>query len=360
VARIVLIDDEAALRAVMGEILAGAGHETVGAANGEEGLAAVRRERPDVVLCDINMPVLDGFGVLRAIRTDPQLAALPFVFLTSESEVRAGMLSGADDYLMKPVSAKDLLAAIDARLAREETTRREAERRLDEMRHAVAVLLPHELRTPLTTIIGSARLLQELHGDLEGKEIEEMASGILEAAQRLHRMAENYILYADLEVRRLSAGSGGEQGLGSSGPLEVESAAKETATQSGRSADLELLVHDVAVPMGPAYLRKAVTELTDNAFRFSPPGTAVRVLLEAADGAAVLQVVDQGRGMTAAQSREVGAFQQFDRGRFEQQGSGVGLALVRSIAEATGGRLEIVSRPAEGTTVRIRWPGRAV
>jgi signal transduction histidine kinase len=67
-------------------------------------------------------------------------------------------------------------------------------------------------------------------------------------------------------------------------------------------------------------------------------------------------VVDHGRGMAADQVTEVGAFQQFDRGRFEQQGSGVGLALVRAIADATGGRIEILSRPAEGTTVRMHWP----
>jgi len=60
--------------------------------------------------------------------------------------------------------------------------------------------------------------------------------------------------------------------------------------------------------------------------------------------------------MAAEQLREMGAFQQFDRGRFEQQGSGVGLTLARGIAEAAGGRFEIRSRPDEGTTVRILWP----
>lgn len=357
-ARIVLIDDEAELRAVMGEILAGAGHEAVLAANGADGLAALRRERPDLVLCDINMPGLDGFGVLQAIRADPQLASLPFVFLTSEAEVRAGMRSGADDYLMKPVSSDDLLAAIDARLARGETARREADRRVDEMRRAVAVLLPHELRTPLTIILGSARLLQEFHGGLGPKEVQEMAAGILKAAQRLHRMAENYILYVDLEMRRLSGmGAPGPPLSGPSGAADVQAAAKEAAAQNKRGADLELDVHEAIVPIAAAYLRKVVSELSDNAFKFSPPGTPVRVSLTTAGAGPRLEVVDHGRGMTADQVREQGAFQQFDRGRFEQQGSGVGLALVRGIAEASSGRLEICSRPAEGTAVRIHWPG---
>jgi signal transduction histidine kinase len=357
VARVVVIDDHAELRTVLGEILAGAGHETTLAPNGAEGLAAIRRERPDLVLCDINMPGLDGFAVLRNIRADPELASLPFVFLTSEAEMRAGMASGADDYLMKPVGASDLLAAVDARLARRETSRRDGDRRVEEARRAVAALLPHELRTPLTAILGSARLLQEFPADFGPKEIEEMAAGILKAAERLHRMAENYILYADLELRRLShAGGGREPGQERSGPANVESAAKEAAKQSGRCADLDLHAHVVAVPIAPAYLSKVVSELSDNAFKFSPAGTPVRVSLSAEGPGTLLEVVDHGRGMAADQVREVGAFQQFDRGRFEQQGSGVGLALVRGIAEATGGRLEIISRPAEGTTVRMRWP----
>jgi two-component system sensor histidine kinase/response regulator len=357
VARIVLIDDEAALRGVMAEILASAGHEPLPAANGVEGLDLIRRETPDVVVCDVNMPGLDGYGVLRAIRADPQLASLPFLFLTSEAEVRAGMQSGADDYLMKPVTAKDLLAAIDARLARVEASRRDADRRVDEMRRAVAVLLPHELRTPLTTIIGSAKLLQEFGTDFGADEMKEMAGGILKAAHRLHRMAENYILYADLELWRLSRpGADTEALAGSSGAAEVQSAATDVAVQSERASDLELDVHESVVRLAPAYLRKVVSELADNAFKFSSPGTPVHVSFTTAASKCVLSVVDQGSGMPVDQVRRVGAFQQFERARFEQRGSGVGLALVRAIIQATGGRFAITSRPTEGTTVRIDWP----
>jgi two-component system, sensor histidine kinase and response regulator len=353
VARIVLIDDENELRGVLGEILTSAGYEVVLAASGQEGLAAVRAERPDAVVCDINMPGMDGFGVLRAIRADPETASLPFVFLTSEAAVRAGMLSGADDYLTKPVAADELLAAVRARIERGETARRDAERRLGEMRRAVAALLPHELRTPLTVIMGSASLLQELHADFGPEEIQALGTGILKAAHRLHRMAENYILYADLELRRLSGTR--EPSSAGSGAKDVREAAKEAAAEAGRPDDLALDLHDVRVPMEPAYLGKVVSELVDNALKFSDRGTTVTVSLAAEGGADVLEIVDRGTGMAADQVNRVGAFQQFDRGRFEQRGSGVGLALVRSIAEATGASLEINSRLAQGTTVRVRW-----
>jgi signal transduction histidine kinase len=353
VARIVLIDDENELRGVLGEILTSAGYEVVLAASGQEGLAAVRAERPDAVVCDINMPGLDGFGVLRAIRADPETASLPFVFLTSEAAVRAGMLSGADDYLTKPVAADELLAAVRARIERGETARRDAERRLGEMRRAVAALLPHELRTPLTVIMGSASLLQELHTGLAPQELQALGAGILKAAHRLHRMAENYILYADLEMRRLSGIS--EPTTASSGPEEVRSAANEAAIEAGRRDDLVLDLQEARVPVEPAYLRKVVSELVDNAFKFSDRGTRVSVSLPTAGSEVVLTVADRGTGMAADQVKRVGAFQQFDRGRFEQRGSGVGLALVRAIAEATSGSLAIESRLTEGTLVRVRW-----
>jgi len=354
-ARILLIDDEVELGRVLGEILDSAGHTTRLATNGREGLEVLRREPADLVVCDIHMPGLDGFAVLKELRADPQLAALPFVFLTSEADVRAGIVSGADDYLVKPVSSADLLAAIAARLARREATKREADRRVGEVQRAVAALLPHELRTPLTTILGSARLLQELHRDLAPREIEEMAGGILKAAQRLHRMTENYILYADLETRRLS-GSGMERLPGSTGGADVRSAAMDAAAQRERGRDLHCEIADVSVPLGAAYVRKMVAELVDNAFKFSPPGTDVSVSLAAEEGRPRLEVRDHGHGMTEDQLQRLGAFQQFDRHRFEQQGSGIGLTLVRGIAEAADGRFEITSAPGLGTTVRIEWP----
>jgi two-component system sensor histidine kinase/response regulator len=358
-ARIVLIDDEMALGEVCAEILDAEGHQTVLANTGLSGLAAVRRERPDLVICDVQMPGMDGYSVLKAVRGDPEIASTPFLFLTSladRQDIRTGMSLGADDYLGKPIASAELVAAVEARLARRDLSRREAERQMDALRRSVAVLLPHELRTPLTVILGTAQFLQESHGTLTPDSIEAMAASIMRAAERLHRMTENYLLYAELELQRLT-GAATKPFQGSSGPDDAREAATAHAAEEERTADVQLDLEDVTLPIAAPYLRKIVTELADNAFKFSKAGSVVSVSLRRAqDGGVVLDVADSGRGMSADQIPQVGAFRQFDRALFEQQGSGLGLSLVRGIVEGSGGRLDIEGRTGGGTLVRARWP----
>ena len=359
-ARIVYIDDERALREVTAEILATAGHETILASSGGEGIEAVRRERPDLVLCDVNMPGMGGYSVLQAIRTDPRLSATPFLFLTSldaPDHVRTGMVSGADDYLMKPIGSEALLAAVEARLARRKASQLEADARVDEIRHSMANLLPHELRTPLTTILGGSQFLAQCHHQMSPEDIGQVADSMHRAAQRLHRMAESYILYSELELDRLAGGAAPRHGLrGSSGAEEVRQGAEETAAERRRGDDLRLELEDARVPLAAAYLRKVAVELVDNAMKFSEAGTTATVSLRADGSGVTLEVADVGRGMTADQVRQIGAFRQFDRGLFEQQGSGLGLALVRRIVVASGGELVLDSSPGAGTRVTARWP----
>jgi len=121
--KILVIEDEPEMRRNLLTILKLEQFQPTGAENGRAGLAAVKREKPDLILCDVMMPELDGHGVLDALRKDADTAAIPFIFLTAKGEkedLRNGMKLGADDYLTKPVARLDLLEAIHARLLRAE------------------------------------------------------------------------------------------------------------------------------------------------------------------------------------------------------------------------------------------------
>ena len=117
--KILVIEDEPQMRRNILTILDMEGFDALGAENGRLGLEMVHTHKPDLILCDVMMPELDGYGVLKALRADPVTAETPFVFLTAKGErgdFRAGMNLGADDYLTKPVVLDDLLKAIHVRL----------------------------------------------------------------------------------------------------------------------------------------------------------------------------------------------------------------------------------------------------
>lgn len=122
--KILIIEDQAPMRRNVALMLQMEGYQTCMAENGRVGVEVARKERPDLVLCDVMMPEMDGYAVVQALRQDDEFSNTPFIFLTAKSDrgdVRIGMNFGADDYLTKPVVRDDLLAAVQTRLARAET-----------------------------------------------------------------------------------------------------------------------------------------------------------------------------------------------------------------------------------------------
>src|SRR6187200_1160839 len=121
--KILVIEDEPEMRRNITTLLRYYDYEPIAAENGRVALELARREKPDLILCDVMMPELDGYGVLQALQSDASLARIPFIFLTAKGEkddLRSGMNLGADDYLTKPVANADLIQAIETRLRRSE------------------------------------------------------------------------------------------------------------------------------------------------------------------------------------------------------------------------------------------------
>ncbi|MEG4965886.1 EAL domain-containing response regulator [Microcoleus sp. B6-A1] len=121
--KILVIEDEQVIRENILKLLKAEGFDVTGAENGSQGLYAAVSNVPDVIICDVMMPELDGYGVLVALRSNPVTATVPFVFLTGKadrSEMRQGMELGADDYLTKPFTKAELVGAISSRLKKQE------------------------------------------------------------------------------------------------------------------------------------------------------------------------------------------------------------------------------------------------
>ena len=357
---ILAIEDNQSVREEIVDILRFEGYAVMEAENGREGLDRVQQQAPDLILCDLMMPELDGYETLRRLRAEPRVATIPFICLTARAEradVRKAMEIGADDYVIKPFTAEELIAAVRAGLEKRARVEHQSEERLTELRERISTSLPHELLTPLNIIFGYADLLSDPSIARDASEVGDFATGILRAAQRLKRLTENFVLYAELELLSVEPCSNRTRGKNPVALGELgETLGSEKAREVGRENDLVLDGEPVAVQIFEPYLSKLVEELIDNAFKFSDAGTAVTVRTERSSGMALLRVSDRGRGMTSEEIAATKAYVQFNRVINEQQGMGLGLSIVKQIANLSGGSLSIESTPREGTTVSVALP----
>ncbi len=355
---VVAIDDNPAVLKAVEIILQTAGFEASTAYDGTEGLKLIRSKLPDVVICDIEMPRLNGYDMLRAMRRDPITADIPVIFLTAysdRSDVRTGMELGADDYITKPFSARDITGAVEAQIKKRAALAAKYETTLRLLRKSIAYALPHEMRTPLAGILGFAGVLELDYEDLKPAEVLNIAQHILRSGKRLERVLENYLVYAQLEI------------LGTD-PLELEALrnhvvgntahiigerAKKIAEEAERVDDLHLSVQNIALQISEGDLQKIVEELTDNAFKFSKAGQPVTVSTHRDHDRFTLSFRDEGRGMSPDQIQNVGAYMQFGRMLHEQQGLGLGLIIARRLVELHNAKLDIRSEPGKSTQVSV-------
>lgn len=360
--KVLVIEDAEALRKDIMEMLRFEGFLAFEAANGKEGVEIARKTQPDLIICDIMMPELDGYGVLQTLQRDGDGITVPFIFLTAKTDkadVRLGMEYGADDYVPKPFTAAELIGSVRRQLEKRAAFNKAADQKLDELRENIILSLPHEIRTPLTGILGFSDILMNESANLDTEKIAEMACYIRHAAHRLYHLTENYLVYAQLEVMRQDRESVAalSQFTTDTPQLVIEDAAIEQAQIYSREADLVLVLDDHGtVQAVEDNLKKIVEELVSNAFKFSMPGTLVRVEGRVRGDYYELRVTDYGRGMTPQQIRNIGAFVQFGRLWHEQQGSGFGLAIVRRAVELHHGEFEIDSEIDRYTTVTVRLP----
>ncbi len=358
--KILIVDDDDQLRQTIKMVLKLRGYDAMEADNGVSALEIAKSEVPDLIISDINMPGQDGLSALKKIREDPVTATVPMILMTGEmdSNMRRVMEMGADDFLTKPFAMPALLNAIEARIRKQETVQKAAERKLSELRENISLMLPHELNTPLVGILGFGEIIYSCADTLKVEELREMGKNILDSGQRLQSLIQNFLIFAQLEM------------VGAD-PMEVESmrskvtgnvvpiitmAARASAEANKRDDDLKEELAKSGARIAEDLLSKIVGEVTSNAFKFSDSGKEVTVVAKVDGDQLVITISDQGRGMRAEHVAAIDSFVQFDRKLHEQQGSGLGLAICKKLTEIHGGKLQIESEEEVGTTVTVTLP----
>lgn len=357
--RVLIIEDEKDLRLDMTDVLSMENFEVITAPDGAHGIAAALSKEPDVILCDIMMPHINGYQVLKAIRSHASTRLIPFIFMTAKAErsdMRAGMELGADDYITKPFSYDEMLQAIETQMQKVKAVAESQQQRVQQIHDLVTRSLPHEFRTPLTTILGYSEIMLQDAGKKGNTEEASRASHILNAGKKLHRMVENYLLFTelstiDVDIETVAAHLRNSQ---YGWAVDIQAECKNLAADYGRKQDLVFNMMEEDSPLPEPVLTKMLHELLRNACAFSKQGTPIKITSGFdTRGRYEVSVTDYGTGMSESEIQQIGAYIQFNRNIYEQQGIGLGLAIVQHLAKMFDGALHINSTPGKGTTVSI-------
>ena len=357
--RILVIEDDHAVRESIKEILEYEGYTVETAIHGKDGIEKLPGFAPNIILCDIKMPVMDGFETVKTIRKNPDFSSITIVFLTALSDImvmREGMELGADDFIAKPFTRKVLLKAIQARIDRISSVSERAESKVTDFVKSLSLSIPHELRTPLASIIGYSEYIRKYYDTLDDDDVLDMVSTIALAGARLHETIEKFILYSTLSSDMLNLKNETKETDVSHIKRAVSSVQSKSPQYEARQDDVSNDIEDLSIRISDYHLFKLVDELFSNAAKFSEPGTPIEISAKKDGDYCKFTIRNHGRGMTKEQIKAIGAFTQFDRSKYEQQGIGMGLVIVKMICSISNCELSIDSCQDECTSITVRMP----
>lgn len=398
---VVVIDDDAALRVMVREVLEQAGFEVEEAEDGEQGLATIKGVLPDIVLLDVMMPKLDGFELCTQLRRHPKFSHLPVVMITGLEDVQSinrAFEIGATHFVTKPINwtllahqvryglrnsrlEHELLEsdhALRARIVELEEARQELERQhrnlllmTEQLRTATdqanaanqaksefLAAMSHELRTPLNAIIGFSEIIQnQILGPIGNPKYQEFARDIFSSGHNLLQLINNI-----LDLTKIESGKAMLIEDGIDVFDRTKSVLKMVEEEAnGRNVKLELECPDELPNLHAdrRKLKQILISLLANAIKFSNPGgkVVIKIWCGMASGH-VFQIIDTGIGITRDDiPRALAKFGQVDSNlNRKYEGAGLGLPLTKGLVELHGGCLDLQSDLGVGTTVTVRFP----
>ena len=396
--KILVIEDDDIVRKLIVHVLQKEHYQVLTASTGLEGLQRLRADHSiDLILCDIEMPDLDGYGVLEEVRKDEFTYTIPFIFLTAKTEkedFRTAMTIGADDYLFKPFRNEELLSAINARFHKTTIALEQENKRLErllaqrteELRKSNTALenmnaelekrvaqktaklteanaelddfayrISHDLKGPIATIKG---LIHVLELEIEAKEKEELVRKLLwqtdKTTQMLGRLASlveakrkeiqpTRIVFAEIWQKVMDNLKQRNQ---LNHEVELKIALPDSATNFYSSAEL---------------LIDLLTEIVDNGIRHRAyrryEQSFVHTNLSIVHEHLAITVEDNGQGIKPDKNGSTEAiFQIFKRNSEETSGSGIGLSYAKAITEKLGGSIEFSTQVGKGSTFYMVIP----
>jgi two-component system, sensor histidine kinase and response regulator len=349
--KVLVVDDNAENRALAEATLTEEGYDVILASGGQEGINLFEREQPDCVLLDVRMPDLDGFAVCTRIRSLPEGAHTPVVFLTALRDVDTfdrALRAGGDDFLTKPVRPTELIVRVQAALKLKRMSaelrenydlvrsQRDDLMRLTLQKERLTAFVVHDLKNPVASMDLHAQVL------LADRELPQRARDaalqIRSDARGLMRLLLNLLDISKSEEGKLDLKPTAVDLVALA--REILDAAEVKAQAAG--VTLEVSIDARLVTADADLLRRVLENLVDNALRHTPRGGTVRVMSGVTDGHARISVADSGVGIAPELSGRI--FEPFvqlegDHRATTRTGRGLGLTFCRLAVEGHGGRI---------------------
>ena len=351
--KILLVEDELNIRNTTTELLQYKNYDVRAVANGQEALDLLDNWIPDLILCDIMMPIMDGHQLHEIIKENKSLVAIPFVFLTAKKGnnlMRKCMLNGADDFISKPFKTKELLNIIETKIDRFQKIKNAH----NNLYAGEKKYFLHEVNTPLNGILDSIDPLLENVNNLEKEDRKVFYNTIKVSGERLNRTMQNLILYKSLKNNELNFSDNEECEI-----LNVfwKTKKKILTTYKNQEKRITFEIDKSNLKISETNLNFILFELIDNALKFSSDSKTILISGEKYnDKYYELIIRDFGIGFSELELRKINAAQQFNREELEQQGLGLGLYLSKSILKKAKGVFSIISEVNKGTKISLFFP----
>ncbi|MCJ7567323.1 MAG: response regulator [Anaerolineales bacterium] len=358
---VLILDDDISLLESLSDYLEIAEFSVLTANNGIEGLARMKEQAPDIIVCDIMMPEMDGYAFFKQVREHREWLSIPFVFLSAKGEpedVQHGYAIGADLYLKKPFDPDELITILRSKLQRAKELDSVVKTKIEYKTTSSLAAYDYELRAPLQLIQRYMRVFQERKAHVDPKEVDEVAHVMRVSLSRLVGLFEDLTMFVYIQ----SVGAGTEfQSLYQNFNLsrDLQQLVEEFRDQARqRGVTLHSFLPDELLMHGHAhYIREVFKRLIDNAIKFGQSDGNVWIEATRLPEMVRVSIRDDGMGIAKDEfSRLFSSFKGDARVRIDLQGAGLGLAIAGKIVSLHGGEIKVESALGKGSTFEVWLP----
>ena len=367
-ASVLVVDDNPQVLLVLENVFSSHHYNTKTAISAEHAKELLCHFSPEVIVCDVMMPGANGYELFKELQQHEKWCHIPFIFLTAitdPKEMRYAKSLGCDDFLTKPFSTDDLLAAVAGKVIISRKRKEIEEKEKEQFRRRVIHTLSHEFRTPLVSVNTGAELLLEQREALQDQQVEHLLGSILRGGQRLQNLVDDFMLLQHIDSGYASATHKRFHRRDSLARISHTAIKRfqEKCQEWNCQVDITFSIdvegeHSTDIDAYDVHIVDAIERVLSNAVKFGGAQTPITVRVFKDGDDIVTSIRDKGPGMSQSTVRKAWtAFDQINREKHEQQGCGFGLAIAKYFIDINGGEIEFLTPcDGEGLEVLLRFP----